>query len=156
MNRRIFFLSFFLFSFLLTFAPLSADAALIPCGRNSDDPDTITTNEMAPCTICHIIVGGAGLITWGLGIMTVVAICVIVAMAILYIVSAGYDGLMTTAKGGIKASLIGFAVILGAWLIVNVVLTMLSVDRGAGKPLAGLIQTNAFTFTCDTTSTTVR
>ncbi|OIQ04544.1 MAG: hypothetical protein COZ86_02255 [Candidatus Moranbacteria bacterium CG_4_8_14_3_um_filter_41_13] len=151
MNRRIFFLSFFLFSFLLTLAPLSVDAALIPCGRNSG-----TASEMAPCTICHIIVGGAGLITWGLGIMTVVAICVIVAMAILYIVSAGYDGLMTTAKGGIKASLIGFAVILGAWLIVNVVLTMLSVDRGAGKPLAGLIQTNAFTFTCDTTSTTVR
>ncbi|MDD2766961.1 MAG: hypothetical protein PHH40_04380 [Candidatus Moranbacteria bacterium] len=140
MYRRIFFLSIFFFSFFLTFAPISASAALIPCGRNSG-----TAAEMAPCTICHIIVGGSGIITWGLSIMTVIAIVVIVAMAILYIVSAGDEGMMSTAKGGIKAAFIGFAVMLSAWLIVMTVLRVTS----ANVPGLG-ISARGFTFSCDT------
>ncbi len=145
-STYLLFSGFFFLSFIFTALPLPADAALVPCGRNAG-----TAAEMAPCTLCHIIVGGKGIIDWGLGIMTVVAIVVIVAMAIFYIVSIGNEGMMSTAKSGIKASLVGFAVILSAWLIVNVVLTLL-VNKGF---LDGIKQGSMFTFTCDTTSSTV-
>jgi uncharacterized membrane protein len=71
-------------------------------------------------------------------------------MGVLYIVSAGDQGLMKTAKSGITASLIGFAIMLCAWLIVNVVLTVLV--NTEQKPFKDLIKNGAFSFTCDTSS----
>lgn len=136
----------FFFGIVFIFAPVPARAdGLIPCGKSSG-----SEAEMAPCTVCHVIVGGSGLIQWGLGIMTVIAITVIFAMAVLYVVSAGNQGLMQTAKGGITAALIGFSVMLLAWLIVNVILLLL-VDTSK-EPFAGLIKTGAFTFSCDVNS----
>ncbi|MFZ2984739.1 MAG: hypothetical protein WA054_02985, partial [Candidatus Moraniibacteriota bacterium] len=89
--RFFFFILFFFFlASPLLFLPLSADAGLVPCGRTSG-----TASEMAPCTLCHIIIGGKGVIDWGLKIMTVTAIAVIVAMAIFYIVSTGDEGMMS-------------------------------------------------------------
>ncbi len=146
--KHLFFGLFLFFSTTLALVPVGAQAdGLIPCGRSfGDDPA-----QQAPCTICHVVVAGNGLITWGRDIMTVIAITVIFAMAVLYVISAGDQGMMQTAKGGIKAALIGFAVMLSAWLIVNIVLTVL-VDNTAGKPLAGLVQNGAFKFSCDTSS----
>ena len=90
--------------------------------------------------------------TWGRNIMSIIAITVIVAMGILYIVSAGNEGLMKTAKSGMLAALIGFAIMLTAWLIVNVLLTVL-VDTGSpDKPFLGLMQEGRFYFFCDTSS----
>lgn len=126
--------------------PSEAQAqSLVPCGRNDG-----TAAEKAPCTVCHIIVGGNGVIAWGLKIMATIAIVVIFAMGVLYIVSAGDQGLMKTAKGGITAALIGFAIMLSAWLIVNIVLTVL-VDKSK-EPFLGLVQNGTFSFSCDTSS----
>ncbi|MFZ2299668.1 MAG: pilin [Candidatus Moraniibacteriota bacterium] len=141
---RMFFLGIFLFSLVPAFVPLSAEAALVPCGRSSG-----TAEEQKPCTVCHLVVGGNGIINWGLKIMTFVAIAVIVAMGIFYIVSTGDEGMMQTAKGGIKAALIGFAVMLAAWLIVNTTLKILT----AKVPGLG-ITSSGFTFSCDTSSST--
>lgn len=147
---RLFFLGFFSISLFGTLLPFPVTAeGIVPCGRSIG-----TAAEQQPCTICHIVVGGKGLIDYGLRIMTFVAIAVIVAMAIFYIVSTGDEGMMQTAKGGIKAALIGFAVMLGAWLIVNTTLTILAVDETGDKPLAGLRQDGTFSFSCDTVSTT--
>ncbi|MDP3956904.1 MAG: lytic transglycosylase domain-containing protein [bacterium] len=149
-SSHLFFLGFFLFSLVLTALPSPATAAsLIPCGRTGADA---TAAERAPCTICHIILGGWRIIDWGLKVMTYAAIAVIVAMAIFYIVSTGNEGMMTIAKGGITASLVGFAVMLGAWLIINTTLRIMVIDERDGKPLAGLRQNGAFSFTCDTSS----
>lgn len=127
-------------------APSAVQAqSLVPCGRNDGSPA-----EKAPCTVCHIIVGGNGVIQWGLKIMSIIAIVVIFAMGILYIVSAGDQGLMQKAKGGIVAALIGFAIMLAAWLIVNIVLTVL-VDKSK-EPFLGLVQKGTFNFSCDTSS----
>lgn len=130
-------------------------SSLVPCGRNIDDSNT-TEVETAPCTICHIVVGGNRLITWGRNIMSIIAITVIVAMGILYIVSAGNEGLMKTAKSGMLAALVGFAVMLTAWLIVNVVLTVLVDTGNPDKPFLGLMQDGRFYFYCDTSSETNR
>ena len=137
------FLFFTAFSFLV-FTPLSASAALVPCGLSSG-----TAAEMDPCTVCHVVIGGKGIIDYALQLMTYVAIAVIVAMAILYIVSAGNEQRIQLAKTGLKASLIGFAVLLGAWLIVNIILGVLT-----NGTVPGLQKSEgAFTFTCDPNST---
>ncbi|HLC95496.1 MAG TPA: hypothetical protein VJH89_03325, partial [Patescibacteria group bacterium] len=94
---RLFFFGFFLVTFLGTLTPLSvASAGIVPCGTRANP---------SPCTLCHIVVGGQKLIDWGLDVMTYIAIAVIVAMAVLYIVSTGNEALMSTAKSGIKAAL---------------------------------------------------
>lgn len=146
-SLRLFSLGFILFSFVSIALPLPATAAgLVPCGRSADDPAT-TVDESKPCTVCHLIIGGKGVIDYGLQIMTFVAIAVIVAMAIFYIVSTGDEGMMQTAKSGIKAALIGFAVMLGAWLIVNTTLRIFS----ATVPGLG-ITSSGFSFSCDSSS----
>ncbi len=132
----------FLFSLTLSLLPTPTHAALVPCGRQTGTPE-----EMAPCTLCHLVVGGHGVIDYGLKLMTVLALTVIVAMALLYIVSTGNDSLMGTAKGGIKASLIGFALMLGAFLLVTTTLRVLSAQ------IPGLtVSPGGFSFSCSTVS----
>ncbi len=146
--KRFLIILLFFFSVSLIVVPDRTEAAgLVPCGKSSG-----TSAETAPCTVCHIIVGGNSFITWGLGIMTVIAITVLFAMAVLYVTSAGNPGMMQTAKGGIMAALIGFGVMLSAWLIVNVILTILVDTSDMSKPLGGLIKGGTFEFSCDVSS----
>jgi hypothetical protein len=85
--------------------------------------------------------------------MAIIAITVIFAMGVLYILSAGNSGMMQTAKGGMIASLIGFAVMLSAYLIVNVILTILVDTASPDKPFLNLTATQGyFNFACDITS----
>lgn len=124
--------------------PSPADAALVPCGRSSG-----TAAEMSPCTVCHLVVGAKNLMDWGLKVMTFFALAVIVAMAIMYIVSTGDQGMMGTAKSGITAALAGFAIMLSAWLIVSTFLWIF----GATIAGPGFTKTaNSFEFTCSTVS----
>jgi hypothetical protein len=96
---------------------------------------------------------GQGLLAWGLKIMAIIAITVIFAMGVLYILSAGNSGMMQTAKGGMIAALIGFAVMLSAYLIVNVILTILVDTASPDKPFLNLTATQGyFNFACDITS----
>jgi Type IV secretion system pilin len=124
--------------------PSSVDAGLIPCGLNSGTP-----SEMAPCTVCHLVLMGDTIMDWMMRVMTIIGIAIIFAMGVLYIVSAGNDKMMSTAKGGIKAALIGFAIILSAWLIVS---TTIRIFGASGYFGSYFTQTGVFTFTCDTTS----
>lgn len=111
-------------------------SGLVPCG----------TGNTSPCTLCHLVNGVKNVIDWGMNVMTFFAIAVVVAMGIVYIVSAGNPSMMTTAKNGIKSTLIGFALMLGAWIIVNTFMTTLA-NNGVGHA------ENWYSFTCDTAST---
>lgn len=144
----------FFLAILFAFLPLQTQGAgVIPCGLKNDDPATaLPVDESRPCTICHVVVAGNNIIKWGVGIMGTIAITVLFAMAVLYVVSAGDEGMMRTAKGGIWAALIGFAVMLSAWLIVNTILSILVDTTDNSKPLFGLVQSGRFTFSCDTSS----
>lgn len=146
--KHLLFTLFLSLGLVMSFVPAEAEAAgLVPCGRNEG-----TSAEQAPCTVCHVIVGGVGVIKWGLSIMTVIGITVAFAMAVLYVISAGDEGMMSKAKDGIKAVLVGFAIMLSAWLIVNIVLTILVDPEDTSKPLGGLVQDGTFSFSCDVSS----
>lgn len=113
-----------LFSFLLLSvfcASGFAQAALIPCGRT-----TGTAEEMAPCTICHMVLGIHRIIDFGFRIFVGVGILMVVIAGIMYIISAGDQGMMDAAKARLKNALIGFAVMLGAWLIINTTINILA------------------------------
>ncbi|TXI35196.1 MAG: hypothetical protein E6Q53_00155 [Candidatus Moraniibacteriota bacterium] len=134
--------------------PIPVTASIVPCGLSQDDATTpLPLDESKPCTLCHIVLGGQGLVAWGLKIMSIIAITVIFAMGVLYILSAGNSGMMQTAKGGMIAALIGFAVMLSAYLIVNVILTVLVDTASPDKPFLNLTATQGyFNFACDITS----
>lgn len=144
-------ISFFIFAFALTpltLIPQAASAAgfgIVPCALENDNPET-NWNDRAPCTLCHFLIGMNFIVKLLRNIMTACAIAVIVAMALIYITSAGDEGRMSFAKEGIKWSLIGFAVILLAWVIVNFIFTLPLFANN------GLVRTGWDTFTCNTTS----
>ena len=120
----------------------------VPCGRASGSAD-----EMAPCTLCHIIIGGKVVMDWGLRLMVAIGLVVITAMGIWYIVSTGNPSMISQAKSGIKMALIGIAVMLGAWLIVNTVLLLFAQEADQTKnPIVGLRSAGGFDFTCSTES----
>lgn len=150
--RTPFLLAFSLFIFftamLWTLPVDTATAAgLIPCGRSTDDAATTDVNEKDKCTLCHLIVGINRIVVLVRDIMSAFAVVVVVAMAFVYITSAGDEGRMRLAKEGITAALIGFAIILLAWLAVNFILKL-----PIFSATAGLVRVNWDTITCDTTS----
>lgn len=126
--------------FFLAASPTPVDAALVPCGGTGQDP----------CTLCHLVVGISEIITYIRDVMVFIALAVITAMGILYIVSAGNPDLMGTAKKGIIASLVGVVIVLFAWLIVNTVMFTVfgaKSDLGVGVTFQGA---SGFQFTCST------
>jgi len=134
--------------FLFSITPLTADASgIVPCGRTVNDPSTPDINEANPCTLCHLFIGIHRIIEWGFKILTFVAIASLVAAGIIYIVSTGSEKLMETAKNFAKHTLMGFAIVLGAWLIVNYSMILLSKKSDLGL---GIKKWNEFE--CDTRS----
>lgn len=128
--------SFLLFAMIVSFIfPFSVDAALVPCGKKSDS---------GMCTLCDLIVGIKGIIDYGFKIMVIVAIAMVTIAGITYIISAGDEGMMGTAKNLLKNTLIGFAVILGAWLMINTVMWVIGTKGDLGIGVTGWS-----TFTCN-------
>lgn len=115
---------------------------LIPCGRNSG-----TAEEMTPCTLCHLIIGFQRLVQFGLYLVTTLAFAGIFFAGVMYVVSAGDESMMTSAKNFLRAALVGFAVVLGGWLIVNVTLWAI-----AAKGDLGIKKESWWKFTCSTQS----
>lgn len=114
MIRSKMFLGFLLASLMIVvlIAPDSVFAAgLVPCGDAS-----------TPCTLCHFIQGMSNIIIQIRNLMVYVGLTIITAMGIVYIVSGGNEKMTTTAKSGIKTTLIGIMFVLFAWFIVNMVM----------------------------------
>lgn len=97
-------------------------AGLIPCGNGSDSANR--------CTLCHLVLGFQGLISYGFKIFVVLALLMLVVGGVLYIISAGDKGLIDTAKGIMKNTLYGFVFVLLAWLIVNYTIFLLGANVG--------------------------
>ena len=100
-----------------------ANAGLVPCGNEG--------GIESRCTLCHLFVGIQNIITWGRNILVIVAVVAIVAGGIMYIISAGDEKMMSSAKGIIKQALWGVLIVLGAWVIVNTVMLVLGTNLNA-------------------------
>lgn len=121
---------------------------IVPCGRN-----TGTAEEMAPCTLCHLVVGFQRLVQYGTYMVVTLALVGIFFAGVMYIVSTGDENMMTRAKGFLKVSLIGFAVVIGGWLIVNVTMWVLGARETSDEGgVLGIKIVKWNQFTCDTKS----
>lgn len=118
----------------------TAGTGLVPCGNGPDNP----------CTLCHFVVGFQKLVNFMVKLVVVVGFVGIFASGVLYIISAGNDKMISSAKSALTASLVGFAIVLGAWLIINVLLWVFSANLSLGTTGA-----NWYTLECSTTSTAV-
>jgi hypothetical protein len=139
----IFFSVFFLGMTFILFSPLvlaaeSSGGGIVPCG----------TDSTGPCTLCHFIIGIQNLVQYGLYLVTTMAFVGIFIGGAMYMISVGDSAMIESAKRFIGASLVGFALVLGAWLIVNIILNVMPVRQNLG-----IGKTNWYTFKCDTTST---
>ncbi len=97
--------------------PVLAAEGIVPCGLTKEYTDR--------CTLCDLISGFKKLFDYG--IKTIIIICLACATfaGVMYVVSSGSEKMMESAKAFLKGSLIGLAVVLCSWVIVNTVITVL-------------------------------
>ena len=136
----------------------SQNAGIVPCGRSCDNSATTDVDESQICTLCHLFLLMKNITSWIFMVMTYIAFAVLVAMGVLYIVSAGNTQMIGIAKNGIKAALYGFAIVLLGWVAINVILMVLA-DGALGSDTAAFsFKTNGswFTYSCDAKSKYVR
>lgn len=124
-NRKILGIILLVGFVFLFISPVFAADGIVPCGHDGK-----------ACTLCDLIVGFKKLFDYG--ITTIIIICLACATfaGVMYIVSSGSESGMESAKSFLKGSLIGLAVVLCAWVIVNTVITVLMPtqdDLGIGK-----------------------
>jgi len=123
-------------------APEPGWTGIVPCGRN-----TGTNGETDRCTLCHLVVGIQRIFTYGLYIVIAIAFVAFFAAGIMYMLSTGDPGIMESAKKFMITTLVGFAIVAGAWLIVNVSLWAVAV-----KGDLGVSKGSWFAFSCSTIS----
>jgi hypothetical protein len=118
---KIILLAAFIFSLQFSIA----FAGVVPCA----------TGKSAPCTLCHFIVGFWNIINYGFGILIFLSLVGITIAGIMYILSGGSEKMITTAKTFIKNILTGFALVIGGWLLIFIVMNYFAVqsDLGIGK-----------------------
>ncbi|MFA6047408.1 MAG: pilin [Parcubacteria group bacterium] len=122
-----------------TSSSTASTGGIVPCGKSGGKP----------CTICHLIQGIQNLVNWGKSILITVAIVGIVIAGLIYMMSSGSEAMITTAKNCFKASIVGFAITLAAWLAINtILLTILT----ASSNEVGTVVGKWNVITCDTTS----
>jgi hypothetical protein len=134
---------YIIFLILIVFSPFFAYAldantpSIVPCARNY-------ANDTNMCTLCDLIKGIWFIVDYAMKILFFVALLMLVIAGIMYIVSTGNQGLISTAKQLMWNVLIGFAIVLLAWLTIRIIMNVITADvnRATGK-------TNWFDFNSD-------
>lgn len=132
----------FLGIFSLALLPSITQAGLVPCA-NTEHPE--------PCTLCHFLVGFKVLIDYGLSILIALSLGAITVSGVMYLLAFTDEGMVKSAKEMLTGTLKGFAIVISAWLIVNIVLFIVAPHVGA---MTG--KTNWYTIECNTTSSVVK
>ncbi len=129
-------------------SPVSAapTGGLVPCGSNKSG------TAQDACTICDLIEGVHGIVQKLMSWMVIAGLVIITVAGIIYIVSAGNQGLTTMAKNAVINTLIGITVILTAFLGITFILNRVFNAKTDMIAAGGLsIANNAWTFTCSKT-----
>jgi hypothetical protein len=114
------------FVFLLLVLPtvsFAQDEGLVPCGGEGD-PE---------CQACHVVQLAQNILTWVINIMASIIALIFVIGGIKMVMSAGDTGAVKQARKMITNSVIGFIILLTAWLIMDTVLKTF-VNEGAIGP----------------------
>lgn len=100
-------------------------SGLVPCGRQADNPFTGEINESLPCDLCAVFYMVKNIINYAMTLSLLIAILILIASGLLYAFSAGDMKKVATAKAAITNTLIGFAIVFVAWILVSTVLQIM-------------------------------
>ena len=115
-------MKFVLFAFLLLFLPDSAlSAGLVTCDGSI----------ASPCDFCAFMTMVNELIKWLFTILTLLAVMMMMYAGFKLVVSQGNSSAWGEAKGMLTNIIVGFVIVLAAWLIVDTLMKMLA-DSSAG------------------------
>jgi len=118
-------------SFTLVQSTPPAKFGLVPCGRHSDNPET-PWNERDPCEFKHIFLllkNILDLLLWRVGLVVLVLLAM--ATAVIFYFSMGAPTTMAKVKSILKSAGTGYAIVLLAWIIINLILRILGFTMGA-------------------------
>ncbi len=96
----------------------ACEPGLIPCGRNCDSCKTLW-NETDKCTLCHILMTGQTYIGYLAIALAGMSLLVFVIIGFMFFIGSVKPESLTTAKSALKSAIIGFILVLTAWLIVT-------------------------------------
>lgn len=102
-----------------------AKFGLVPCGRASDAPNT-PWNEREACQFKHVFLllkNILDLFLWRIGLIILVLLAI--ATGVVYYLSMGAPTTMAQVKSLLKSAGTGYAIILLAWIIINLILKIL-------------------------------
>ncbi len=113
---------------------------LVPCGRTSDNPLT-ENDETISCNLCHLFKIPHNIITFllvpssfnnGFAIVPLIGILLLVIGGIYFLTSAGSPQRLGAGKNIFTAVIVGFFLIYGAWLFLNLFLMFVGVAPWTG------------------------
>lgn len=113
----------YIFSFLLFLAPVVTLAAgLVPCGGPGEET----------CQTCHFLQLIHNIVDWLVVVLTAVTVLLIMYAGLRLVTSMGNVSAMTAARSLISNCLVGFAIVLAGWLMIDLVLKSLTKDQVYG------------------------
>ena len=128
-DTKLIFAAIFLFSIFLFYTPVFA-AGLVPCGQGS--PTILQDGKAAPnpafkaCTFCDFFVLIQNIINFLLYVFLPLATLRLVYIAFLFLFSGGSPANIEKAKRGLWHTVIGIAVVLGSWLVINTIINFVA------------------------------
>ena len=145
LNRKILGI-FLLAGLMLVFITPVLAQGVVPCGIDKDGSGKLDWNER--CTLCDLIVGIKKIFDYGIKTIAIITIACATFAGVMYVVSSGNESAMESAKNFLKASLIGLAVVLGAWVIVNTTIVWLMPTKTAtdSEGFLGIEKTSWYNF----------
>lgn len=118
-KQKIIFTSLVIIFTIAAFSPLVVNAAgLVPCGGYN-------TDSTRPCNVLDIFILVAKLTNFLIGISGVYAAYVIINNSFWMIMSMGNEEAITKTKEGMTNAVIGFVLVLMAYMLVNTVVNVL-------------------------------
>jgi hypothetical protein len=116
----------FLFGLIFAFlfiVPIVSLAQIVPC-------------DGVNCQTCDFVKLGNNLVTWLIGAMVSICAIAIVVGGLRMVTAGGDTGALESAKGLIKNAVIGFIILLAAWLIIDTILKVLLQGSANGTDAA--------------------
>lgn len=104
---------------------------LFPLVVPSAESAGLVTCSGPDCNLCSFVTMVNNLVAWLVGFLTLAAVLAIVYAGFKLVVSGGDEGAMTDAKKMLTNIVIGFVIVLSAWLIVDTLMKAL-VAPGVG------------------------
>lgn len=110
-----------------------AGLPLVVFGQNSEYGDPLVPCSGPDCNFCSIVTLVQNIINWLFGFLTLVAVILLVVAGFKLVTSAGNPNAWETAKKMLTNVIIGFIIIMAAWLIVDTIMkALLAPDSGMG------------------------